>query len=86
MAERAPTGAGTTTSGPIQMEPGKQYLGLVCVHCHRIFAIAGPLEVPPDKAFQLGSRGPLNVECPHCKHNATYPIQQVRRVHAPVKP
>lgn len=84
MAEGSPTDA-AAPSGPIHMEPGRQYLGLVCVHCHCTFAIAGPLEVPREQAFRVGARGPLVVQCPNCKHSATYSIQQVHRVHAPVK-
>jgi rubredoxin len=67
----------------VQMTPGKDYLGVACAHCGWEFAIVGPLDVvqiPPDKPFRLGSRGPVLGDCPHCGKQDNYPIEQVHRV------
>ena len=67
----------------IEMEPGKDYLGVACAHCGWEFAIVGPLDpvqMPPDKRFRLGSRGPVLGDCPHCGKQDSYPIEQVHRV------
>jgi hypothetical protein len=67
---------------PVEMLPGKEYVGLVCVACDRSFAIAGPLDAPADKPVKIGTRKPLEVECPFCQHRASYPVDKLRRMHA----
>ena len=70
------------SSTPEFVEPTQEYLGVACGNCHRFVAVVGPLDpaqIPPDKPMKVGSRGPLTVECPHCKHRAEYPVSQLRR-------
>jgi len=71
---------------PEYVEPAKEYLGAICRNCQRFFPIVGPLDpaqVPIDKPIKVGSRGPLKGECPHCKHQAEYPMAEIRRGRAP---
>jgi len=66
---------------PVKMLPGKEYVGLTCVACDRSFAIAGPLEAPPDKPVTIGARKPLDVVCPFCGHRADYTANTLQRMH-----
>jgi hypothetical protein len=68
---------------PVEMLPGKEYVGIVCVACDRSVAIAGPLEAPPDKPVTIGARKPLDVECPFCHHKASYTVDKLQRMRAP---
>ena len=68
-------------SPSVEMKPGKEYVGLVCSACDRSFALAGPLEAPPNKPVTIGARKPLDVECPFCHHQATYTVDKLRRMH-----
>ena len=67
---------------PADMVPGKEYVGFTCEACGKLFPIAGPLEAPADKPVQVGARGPLAVECPFCRHKASYSVERIKRLHA----
>lgn len=67
---------------PEFVEPTREYLGVTCGNCRRFLAVVGPLDpiqIPRDEPMRVGSRGPLTVECPHCKHRAEYPVGELRR-------
>lgn len=64
----------------IEMQPGKEYVGVVCSACDRLFPIAGPLEAPRDKPVKIGARKPLAVECPFCHHKTIYAVDKLRRL------
>jgi hypothetical protein len=67
---------------PELVEPTREYLGVVCGNCHSFIALVGPLDpvkIPRDQPMRVGSRGPLKVECPHCKHRAEHPVGDLRR-------
>jgi hypothetical protein len=73
------------TGTPPYVEPKKEYLGVICHSCQRFVPVIGPLDpakIPPEQPMTLGSRGPLHVECSHCKHSAEYPITEMRRERA----
>ena len=65
---------------PLEMQPGKEYVGLTCLACDRSFPIAGPLDAPADKPVKIGARKPLEVECPYCAHKASYSVDKLRRM------
>ena len=65
---------------PVVMQPGKEYIGLVCAACARSFAIAGPIEARADQPIKIGSRKPLDVECPFCNHKASYAVEKLQRL------
>jgi DNA-directed RNA polymerase subunit RPC12/RpoP len=70
------------SSTPEFIEPTREYLGVACANCQRFVAVVGPLDpiqIPRDKPMRVGARGPLTVECPHCKHRAEYPVGELRR-------
>ncbi|HEX3860623.1 MAG TPA: hypothetical protein VHY35_02925 [Stellaceae bacterium] len=65
---------------PLEMQPNREYVGVICVACDRSFPIAGPLEAPAGKPVKIGARHPLDIECPFCAHKATYPVDRLRRI------
>ena len=74
------------SSTPEFVEPIQEYLGVACGKCQRFVAVIGPLDpiqIPRDKPMKVGSRGPLTVECPHCKHRAEYPLGALNRASLP---
>jgi hypothetical protein len=68
---------------PELVEPSRDYLGFVCEKCGQSFSIVGPLDptqMPPDQPMRVGSPGPLHGHCPHCQHQADYPIARLIRL------
>jgi len=68
--------------GPPSVEPTRDYLGFECHNCQQFFSIVGPLDpvqIPPDQPVTIGSRAPLHGKCPHCQHEADYPVAELQR-------
>jgi len=67
---------------PTAVQPTRDYLGFECHNCQGFFAVVGPLDpvqIPPDKPVTIGSRAPVHAECPHCRHEADYPVTELKR-------
>jgi len=67
---------------PTVVEPAAEYLGVACHNCQNFVTVIGPLDpvqMPPDQPMRVGSRAPLQVECPQCKHRDAYPIVELLR-------
>ena len=60
------------------VEPGKQYLGVLCKKCRQLAPF-----VEVETGTQLGDvGGEFEVECVHCGYTATYPATELRMMEA----
>lgn len=60
------------------IEPGKQYLGVICRACQK----PAPF-VEVEKGAQLGRvGGEFEIECPRCGHKGRYPAAELRMMEA----
>jgi DNA-directed RNA polymerase subunit RPC12/RpoP len=62
---------------PVIVKPGEDYLAVVCVKCSQQY----PVEAPASAKLAKGRpSGPLEAQCPFCKHKAVYSPDKVKRI------